>query len=75
MRLRPEYDRVVEETGDRREAEQELAERQKRHDELEIVPLSDAVRTRYAEEWRLVQARSSTNRRPPCAKPTSSSSA
>lgn len=53
----PEYDRVVEETGDRREAERELAERQKRHDELEIVPLSDDVRTRYAEEWRLVQGR------------------
>jgi hypothetical protein len=53
----PEYDRVVEETGDRREAERELAERQKRHDELEIVPLSDQVRTRYAEEWRQVQAR------------------
>ena len=53
----PEYDRVVEETGDRREAERELAERQKRHDELEIVPLSDNVRARYAEEWRQVQAR------------------
>jgi hypothetical protein len=53
----PEYDHVVEETGDRREAERELAERQKRHDELQIVPLSDAVRTRYSEEWRQVQAR------------------
>ena len=53
----PEYDRVVEDTGDRREAERELAERQKRHDELEIVPLSDNVRARYAEEWRQVQAR------------------
>ena len=53
----PEYDRVVEDTGDRREAERELAQRQKRHDELEIVPLSDNVRARYAEEWRQVQAR------------------
>jgi len=53
----PEYDHVVEETGDRREAERELSERRKRHDELEIVSLSDRVRDRYAEEWRQVQAR------------------
>jgi FtsZ-interacting cell division protein ZipA len=53
----PEYDHVVEETGDRREAERELSERRKRHEELEIVSLSDGVRTRYAEEWKQVQAR------------------
>jgi hypothetical protein len=53
----PEYDHVVEETGDRREAERELSERRKRHEELEIVSLSDRVRDRYAEEWRRVQAR------------------
>jgi FtsZ-interacting cell division protein ZipA len=53
----PEYDHVVEETGDRREAERELSERQKRHEELHIVSLSDEVRARYAEEWRQVQAR------------------
>jgi hypothetical protein len=53
----PEYDHVVEETGDRRAAERELSERRKRHEELEIVSLSDGVRTRYAEEWRQVQAR------------------
>jgi FtsZ-interacting cell division protein ZipA len=53
----PEYDRVVEDTGDRRAAERELSERQKRHEELEIVSLSDGVRARYAEEWKQVQAR------------------
>ena len=53
----PEYDRVVEDTGDRRAAERELTERRKRHDELEIVSLSDGVRARYAEEWKQVQAR------------------
>jgi hypothetical protein len=53
----PEYDHVVEETGDRREAERELAERRKRHEELEIVALSDGVRERYAVQWRQVQAR------------------
>jgi len=53
----PEYDHVVEETGDRRAAERELSDRRKRHEELEIVSLSDDVRARYAEEWRQVQAR------------------
>lgn len=53
----PEYDRVVEDTGDRRAAERELSERRKRHEELEIVSLSDGVRARYAEEWKQVQAR------------------
>ena len=53
----PEYDHVVEETGDQREAERELVERRKRHDELEIVSLSDGVRERYSAEWRQVQAR------------------
>lgn len=52
----PEYDHVVEETGDRGAAERELSERRKRHDELEIVSLSDGVRARYAEEWKQVQA-------------------
>jgi FtsZ-interacting cell division protein ZipA len=51
----PEYDHVVEETGDRRTAERELSERRKRHDELEIVSLSDGVRARYSEEWKQVQ--------------------
>jgi hypothetical protein len=53
----PEYDRTVDRAGDRKEAERELRERQERHEELDIRPLSDEQRTRYAEEWRLVQAR------------------
>ena len=53
----PEYDHVVEETGDRRAAERELSERRKRHEELDIVSLSDGVRARYAEEWKQMQAR------------------
>ncbi|HYK06655.1 MAG TPA: hypothetical protein VEW11_02685, partial [Gaiellaceae bacterium] len=52
----PEYDRVVEDIGDRRAAEHELSERRKRHEELEIVSLSDGVRARYTEEWKQVQA-------------------
>ncbi|MBA3476418.1 MAG: hypothetical protein H0T10_06675 [Actinobacteria bacterium] len=53
----PEYERVVDETGDRREAEKELAERQERREKLEIRPLSEATRARYTEEWQQVQER------------------
>jgi hypothetical protein len=56
-RFGPEYDRELEKAGGRREAERELAERQKRHDELELRPLSDDARERYVEEWQATQAR------------------
>jgi hypothetical protein len=56
-RFGPEYDRVIAERGGRREAEAELSEREKRRGELEIRPLAPDERDRYAEEWRLVQAR------------------
>jgi hypothetical protein len=51
----PEYDRTVDQTGGRREAEQELREREKRHDELELRPLSQDARERYLREWRATQ--------------------
>jgi hypothetical protein len=53
----PEYDRHVENAEDRKAAERELAEREKRHSQLELRPLSDSARTRYTEEWALVQER------------------
>jgi FtsZ-interacting cell division protein ZipA len=52
-----EYDRTVEQTGDRRAAERELRERQKRHDELDLRPLSAASRERYVRRWQSTQAR------------------
>jgi hypothetical protein len=52
-----EYDRAVEHAGDRREAERELREREKRHDELDLRPLSPEARDRYVEEWRATQGR------------------
>lgn len=55
-RFGPEYDRTVEDRGGRRDAERELREREKEHDELEIQPLSEAARQRYAGEWERVQA-------------------
>jgi hypothetical protein len=53
----PEYERVVDEAGDKSEAERELQARRERHDEFDIRPLAPGARTRYAEEWRTVQER------------------
>ncbi len=52
-----EYDRTVGKAGGRREAEQELRERQKRHDELELRPLSQDARERYLQQWQATQGR------------------
>jgi len=57
QRFGPEYDRRVEEADNRRAAERELTEREKRHARLELRPLSDTDRGRYAEQWVLVQER------------------
>jgi hypothetical protein len=52
----PEYERTVEQTGDRRAAESELRERTERRAELNIVPLEPEARSRYIEAWRNTQA-------------------
>jgi hypothetical protein len=52
----PEYDRTVADAPSRREAESELAERQKRHAELDIKPLDPEGQQRYRREWREAQA-------------------
>ena len=51
----PEYDRTVEDKGDVRSAEHELTNRQRRHQELELKPLSDDHRARYLRDWSAVQ--------------------
>ncbi|WP_406297977.1 hypothetical protein OG948_20795 [Embleya sp. NBC_00888] len=56
-RFGPEYDRAVEQYGDRREAERNLADRERRHSELTLKPLEPAARERYAIEWTAVQER------------------
>jgi predicted nucleic acid-binding protein len=53
----PEYERAVEERGDRREAEAELAERRERRAQLDIQPLDPGARDRYAERWQAAQRR------------------
>jgi FtsZ-interacting cell division protein ZipA len=52
-----EYDRTVEHAGDRREAERDLREREKRHEELDLRPLKPEARDSYAEEWEATQGR------------------
>lgn len=52
-----EYDRTVQGSGKRRDAERELADRQQRHAQLDIRPLSSASRQRYLTAWEGVQSR------------------
>jgi len=51
----PEYDRVVADTGSRADAEKELREREKRHAELELKPLSPEATAKYSAAWEEVQ--------------------
>jgi hypothetical protein len=53
----PEYDRAVAEAPSKREAEADLLERKKRHEQLDLRPLAEENRRRYAREWDAVQAR------------------
>ncbi|WP_241841784.1 hypothetical protein [Pseudofrankia sp. BMG5.36] len=50
-RFGPEYDRAVEQSGDRRTAELKLAEIARRRDELDIRPLDDRERAGYVARW------------------------
>src|SRR3954453_7644716 len=56
-RFGPEYDRVINDRGDARQAESELAARQKRVERLDIHPLELAERERFMEAWRVTQSR------------------
>jgi hypothetical protein len=55
-RFGSEYDRTVADAPSRREAESELSEREKRRDELDIRPLDQSSRNRYASQWQNTQA-------------------
>src|SRR5262249_2770109 len=52
----PEYDRVLRETGDRREAEALLIDRKKHVERLGIRPLVGMARTRFTNRWHSCQA-------------------
>jgi hypothetical protein len=51
-----EYDRTLDSAGDRRAAEEELRERQSRHDELDLRPLAPSARSGFQDAWRGTQA-------------------
>ena len=55
QRFGPEYDRAVQERGGRLQAERELVQRERLHDKLDLRPLSEESRRRYAAEWADVQ--------------------
>lgn len=51
-----EYERTVTETGDRQAAEAELADRERRHRELDIRTLRSEERDGFQREWESVQS-------------------
>jgi hypothetical protein len=55
-RFGPEYQRAVEEIGDPRQAESELAAREKRVDKLDIRPLTTQELDRFTQAWRAAQS-------------------
>ena len=56
-RFGPEYDRVAGEMHSQRKADAELAERERRVQSLDIRPLDETTRVKYAAEWTAIQER------------------
>jgi len=56
-RFGSEYDRTVAASGGRKQAEADLAARQKRVEKLNIKPLGETQRQDYVERWRIIQVR------------------
>jgi len=56
QRFGPEYDRAITEHGDARQAESELAARQKRVERLDIHPLDPAQREGFTDAWQAAQS-------------------
>jgi hypothetical protein len=55
-RFGPEYERVVDRVGDRKQAENVLASHEKRVEKLQIRELGEAERDRYSTAWSSAQA-------------------
>jgi hypothetical protein len=55
-RFGAEYERTLEDAGDRRKAEAELRERQKRVSRFDIRPLTPSARDGFVTRWREIQA-------------------
>jgi hypothetical protein len=57
QRFGPEYDLVAGEMHSRRKADAELAERERRVRSLDVRPLDETARAKYAGEWTAIQER------------------
>lgn len=57
QRFGPEYERAVETQEGRRAAEADLRERERQRAQLDIRPLPEGTRLRFAQEWRNLQER------------------
>ena len=55
-RFGPEYNRTLDGSDSKRDAEAELRAREQRREQLDIRPLPAAARERYIDEWQRVQA-------------------
>jgi hypothetical protein len=55
-RFGPEYNRTLDSSDSKRDAEAELRAREERREQLDIRPLPAAARERYIDEWQRVQA-------------------
>jgi hypothetical protein len=55
QRFGPEYEHTIDESGDRRTAERDLRERERRVSKLEIRPLTSEAAEHYRTEWSHVQ--------------------
>jgi hypothetical protein len=53
----PEYDRALEKAGRKREAEADLLRRKRRVEKIELQPLSEGSRVRFADAWASIQKR------------------
>jgi hypothetical protein len=57
QRFGPEYDRTIQARQGRRPAEADLRAREKQRAQLDIRPLPEGMRVRFAEQWQDVQER------------------
>ena len=57
QRFGPEYDRVAGELRSQRKADAELVDRERRVRSLDIHPLDETIRVKYAAEWAAIQER------------------
>ncbi|HUD39104.1 MAG TPA: hypothetical protein VMR14_19545 [Streptosporangiaceae bacterium] len=55
QRFGPEYDRLADERDSKRQADSELAGRERRVRGLDLQPLTDSARAGYAQQWTVIQ--------------------